>query len=1043
VSTGKTRRVSLGLASSLLVISSSVGATPSAAPAAPKNLSMRSGKTIPSKQLKQAQPGQPVPAPAPAPAPADAVPPADTAPPVEAAPAPEPAPVPEPAPAPAPEPAAPAAGDEAAVGGGLTDEELAALAEAEATDEGEVIVITGSAIGRRELTTPAPVSVVDQTDLQASGVVSVGQILQNLPSQSNGINTQVNNGNDGTTRVDIRGLGAARTLILINGRRMVPGGTGVAASADFSAIPLALIDRVEVLKDGASAIYGSDAVGGVVNIITRDSFDGVEASVYQGISQRGDAEVTEVSAVAGAKAKKANVMFSATYSRAGEAMAGDRDFSKSDFEFDYESRTEFTAGSGTVPAGTINTSTASRNIGTDTWGSVLSACPGRGGAASTCIRADDGTWRRFDGQGNADAGEGDLYNFQPENYLTTPEERKTLWTSGNYEFHPRARGFFEALYTNRTSDQNLAPTPLTLASAGVTLSRDNLYNPFGVDLTTVNRRVVEQGRRVFNQDVDTFRVVAGVDGDIPALNDWRWDLSYNYGRTTAQSTNAGQFNVVKLRNALGASDRDDAGNPVCLDAGGAALDDGCVPLNLLGGVGSITPEMLSYISYTGIDSSFMSQQTVAANARGRIMQTPWGGDIALAVGADYRAEKAQDIPDPITAAGDTTGNNRLATEGDYDVKEGFAELSILPVTDKAWAKWLEINGAVRVFDYNTFGSGATWKVGGLWTIPQGVSVRGTYSSAFRAPSISELFSGATDSFPGVSDPCEGATGQTLANCQKRHEGLPADFDYPFSQIQSLEGGNDQLHEETARTFTAGIVLEPPQVPGLSLTVDYFNIDIDDAIQSEGAQNILNGCYILDIDAECAKIQRDDTFFVSFLDDREQNIGGTETAGIDFAVAYEHQRPFGRFRHTLEGSWLQTYDFVLPSVTIEGAGNYDVIPAPELKGNFTTIWGLKDYNAGFNIHYVNAFKECENSDCASNAPGADDAAAHVIDTYVTADLFLGYSIKWPAGATSLTVGVNNITDQDPPLIYSGFSANSDASLYDYRGRYFYSRLTHTF
>jgi iron complex outermembrane receptor protein len=1052
VSTGKTRRVSLGLASSLLMVSSTAGATPSAAdstPAAPKSLSMRTAVKARALQLKAqaqpAQPGQPAPAPAPAPAPTPApapapapvpgeTPPADTAAPVDATAAPEPAPAPAPAPEPAvaPEPA-PAADT-------LTDEELAALAEAEADDGGEVIVITGSAIGRRELTTPAPVSVVDKADLEASGVTSVGDILQNLPAQSNGINVQFNNGGDGTTRISLRGLGSDRTLVLVNGRRMVPGGTGVNASADLNSLPISIIERVEVLKDGASAIYGSDAVGGVVNIITRDEFDGAEASAYTGVTQRGDGFIYEVAMTAGAKSKKSNVLFSATFNERNEIMAGDRDYSTSDLDYDFTDHTESGAGSGTTVNGSVNSANAAATIGTDAWRAFLQACPGSVAGAGLCIRdAQTGAWRRLSTAGNSDVGEGDLYNFQPENYLVTPERRYNLWTSGNYQFHDRVRGFFEALYTNRRSDQNLAPTPLVLNGTGVTLSSQSMYNPFGVNLSAVNRRVIEAGRRVFSQDVDTFRVVAGLDGDLPFLNDWRWDVSYNFGRTGAKSTNEGQFNVVKLNRALGPS-FNNGGVPTCGTPAAPITADGCVPLNLLGGEGTISQEMLNYVTYTGIDDSFMQQQTVAANARGRIIKTPWGGDVALAVGVDYRAEKAADIPDPITAAGDTTGNSRQATEGDYNVKEGFAELSILPVTNKPFAKWVELNGAIRAFDYDSFGAGATWKVGGLWTVPQGVSVRGTYSSAFRAPNINELFSGQGDSFPGVTDPCEDTDPAIQARCAQVHPGFPAGYDFPFSQTQSLVGGNTELEEETAKTFTAGIVVEPPWVPGLSLTVDYYNIDIEDAIQSVGAQVILNGCYQYGIDSECLKIQRDEgaSYFLENVTDIQENIGGTETSGIDFAVAYEHQRPFGRFRHSLEGTWLLKYDNIFPGFEVEGAGNYDIGPFPELKTNFSTLWGLDNYSAGVNVRYINALKECENGDC-----GVPDALSRKVDANVTADLFVGYNIKWLAGATALTVGVNNITDQDPPLTYSGFLANSDAATYDYLGRYFYSRLTHTF
>jgi iron complex outermembrane receptor protein len=1006
------------------------------------------------RPLRTAQP-DPTPAPPPAPPAPPAPPPEGTPPPPPpegTTPPPEgttppadqpPQPPPQPAPPQPPPPSTPEAAPNVPSTPDLTDAELRKLAE-EQEKTAEVIEVTGSLIERKELTSPAPVTVVDRQDLDAAGVTSVGTVLQKLPAQANGINVQFNNGGDGTTRVNLRGLGADRTLVLLNGRRIVPGGTGVNASVDLNAIPLAIIERVEVLKDGASAIYGSDAIGGVVNIITRDDFEGASASAYSGVTQHGDAFNYEVNLTTGAKSKKSSVVFSATYNTRHKVMAGDRDFSYSDLEYDYPTRTESTAGSGTTPGGSFNTASAGRQIGTDAYREILRACPGVLSGRGNCYRDPmTGMWRAFRNTGTSDSvtTPGDLYNFQPENYLVTPEDRYSLWTSGKYQFHERARGFFEALYTNRGSDQNLAPTPLTLSGAGVTLSRLSAYNPFGIDMTAANRRMVEAGRRVFTQSVDTFRAVAGVDGSIPELNNWKWEASYNYGRTTALATDAGQFNKTKLNRALGPSFLDPDGKAVCGTAAAPITNDGCVPLDILHGPGTITKEMLDYISYTGIDESFIKQQTFGATAHGRLAKTPWDGDISLAFGADYRVESAADIPNPVIAAGDTTGNSRKETRGDYNVREGFAELSVVPISKRQLAKWVELNAAARVFDYNTFGSGATWKLGGLWTIPQGVSLRGTLSSAFRAPNISELYSGQGDSFPGIDDPCETRpTPEVAARCQQVNPGIPADFSFPFSQTRAHVGGNPMLKQETADVITAGIVIEPPWVPGLSLTLDYFDFEIKNAIQAFGAQNILNACYVYNIDSECAKIKREPgSFFLDNVEDLQENIGGTKSSGLDFAVAYEHKGSYGRLRHSFEGTWLHEYTNTYPGFEIKGKGNYDLaIALPELKTNFSTIWGLKGYNAGFNLRFINAFKECENGDC-----GAEDALSHRIDSNVTADLFVGYTGKTKAGETSVTVGVNNITNQDPPLIYAGFLANSDAATYDYLGRYFYTRLTHKF
>jgi iron complex outermembrane recepter protein len=1002
------------------------------------------------RPLRTAQQPAPAPTPAPAPPPDQEPVPEGAAPPDEGAePMPPPEPPPPPEPAAPPPPVAPPPTVERTPD--LADEEIRRLAE---EAEGEVIEITGSIIPKsRELTTAAPVTVVDRRDLEAAGVTSVGDILQNLPAQANGINVQFNNGGDGSTRVDLRGLGSKRTLVLINGRRVVPGGTRVAASADLNSIPIAIIDRVEVLKDGASAIYGSDAVGGVVNIITKDEFEGAIATAYSGVTQRGDGFNYEVNLTTGAKSKKSSLLFSVTYNTRNRVMSGDRDYARSDLEFDYATKEQFRAGSGTTPEGTVNAASAARQIGTDAWRDFLRACPGAIAGRGNCFRDPrTGMWRPLQTGGNSDTGDGDLYNFQPENYLVTPEDRYSLWTSGKYQFHERARGFFEALYTNRNSDQNLAAMPLVLGSTGITLSRNSIYNPFGVDLNAVNRRIVEAGRRVFSQDVDTFRVVTGFDGKIPELNNWRWEVSYNYGRTNAKSTNAGQFNVVKLRNALGPSHINPTTmKPTCGPATAPITADRCVPLDLLSGPGGVTQEMLDYISYTGIDDSFIKQQTLLATAGGRVLETPWGGNLSVAFGADYRAESAADVPDPVTAAGDTTGNSRKATRGEYDVREGFAEVSFVPAMNREFAKYVEIGAAARVFNYDTFGSGATWKLGALYSIPQGVSLRGTLSSAFRAPNISELYSGQGDAFPGITDPCEVASQQgntrILEQCQAVHPGFPTNFDFPFSQTRSLVGGNPDLQEETAKVFTGGVVVELPQLKGVTMTLDYWNFQIENAIQAFGVQNILNACYGVTgtpIQSECAKIEREaGSFFLSNVRNLQENIGGTDASGIDFAIAYDHQRPFGRLRHSFEGTWLLEQTNTYPGFKIEGKGNYDIAAFPELKVNFSTSWAHQGYSAGLNLRYINAFKECENGDCSKDPMAEAEPLSRRIDTNVTADLFFGYSVKSTAGQTTLAVGVNNILDQDPPLIYSGFLANSDASTYDFLGRYFYTRLTHQF
>ncbi|MEQ8984135.1 MAG: TonB-dependent receptor plug domain-containing protein, partial [Deltaproteobacteria bacterium] len=330
-------------------------------------------------------------------------------------------------------------------------EAAAAEATAEAApvegpaEEGEVeeLMVTGSRIRRKDLSTPAPVAVIDTQTINNSGLITIGQILQNLPAQSNAINIQFNNGGDGSTRVNLRGLGAPRTLVLLNGRRVVPGGTGANASVDLNMVPIEIIERVEVLKDGASAVYGSDAIGGVVNIITKKDFSGVEAGTYFGAGQHG-AEQFQASITAGETTDRSAFLMSFQYFRQEPMFAGARDFSKSDLAFDWPSGDESTLGSSAPPEGLI---IAGGGGGNDAWNEHT--------ANNDFVYFNDPEdgWRTAQLTGNSDVGEGDFYNYQPENYLVTPAERYSIFGQGHYDLTDKVKLYAEALYSNRRSDQ--------------------------------------------------------------------------------------------------------------------------------------------------------------------------------------------------------------------------------------------------------------------------------------------------------------------------------------------------------------------------------------------------------------------------------------------------------------------------------------------------------------------------------------------------------------------------------------------------------------
>jgi iron complex outermembrane receptor protein len=1041
-----------------------VGVAPVAADNdAPKSLRMRSKKLPGShwtpmrwaKRIAQAQPAPDQPAPdQPAP---DQPPPADAA---DAPPATEPAPAPSaptPTPMADPPPAAQVQGQPEQPAG-LTDEELAKLAEQEAKNE--VITVTGSLIGRKEVDSTSPVSVVDKEKLDSAGITNVGDILQKIPAQGNAINAQNNNGGNGSTRINLRSLGTSRTLVLLNGRRVVPSGGGANSSVDFGTIPLAMIERVEVLKDGASAIYGSDAIAGVVNVITRSNMSGTEANIYTATSNNRDGTNYDLSFVTGHSSNRGNITFSGGYQQQKAVMAGERDFAKQTYSYDYTCTPENeTAGkcSKTTLTGSSSGSTGRINIKPN--GGPALIVPGcmPNPNFPYCTADGNGGFRNF--MAPTATGFGDNYNFQPLNYLFTPSTRVNLFSNGHYDVTKNTHVFFEGQFNSRKSAQQLAETPATLGLFGTPISKNSIYNPLGQDVVDYNRRLVEFGPRTNNQDVNTTRMVVGVDGnladDIPVVKNWKWEGSYNYGRTDGTNSNSGNLIKSHLKNALGQSFNDPTNGPTC-GAPGAVIGGGCVPLNLLN-PGHVDPRAVSYLTFTGTQAGTNEQHTALVTASGKLIDLPNHGDISLAIGGDYRFEKGSSMPDPLTSTGDTTGNASQPTIGSYNTFEGFTELSVVPYSGGDAVKWVEINTAGRAYKYNTFGSGATGKVSGLVRTAGGVALRGTYGTAFRAPNVAELFAGQADGFPLLEDPCDTKppskknqiTLDPMTAKQCMAQGVPTGALFGTSQQRALTGGNTGLKAEKGNVATAGVVYEP--LKGLDFTLDYWHIKIDDAITTLQPQTILAQCYQGGVDKFCQQIQRDQvTHEISHLVDIIQNVGALTTSGLDFSAAYQYKNAVGTFRHAVEGTYLFRYNVDTGTLLdpknpmkgnqiLHGRGFYDLGVNPDLKFNIFTLWNHPSgVGGGFNFRFVDSYQECNQDNCNSPANGRRD-----VSKYATGDLYLDYGIKTAQGTTRVTVGMNNALGVTPPVIYNGGALNSDESAYDFMGRQFYIRLSQLF
>ncbi len=971
--------------------------------------------------------------------------------------------------------------------GELTDEQLAAMANQEANTQGEeVITVTGSLIDRKEIDTPSPISVVDRAKLESAGITNVGDILQKLPSQGNAINDQNNNGGDGSVRIDLRSLGDQRTLVLLNGRRMVASGLGADSSVDIGTIPLAMVERIEVLKDGASAIYGSDAISGVVNIITRSDFNGTEATVYTGTSQKGDGTNYDLSFVTGQSTKKGNITFSAGYQHQDAVMAGDRTFAATTSVYNFATGMAKLSGSSAVPGGFLDTDPTGDGM---TDAITVPGCASSPGGNCT-FDTKTNSWRDFK---NATATDfGDRYNFQPQNYVFTPSTRINVFGTGHYDLTKNTRAFFEASYNNRKSEQQLAPEPLFLSQFGLVISADSMYNPFGnqgqylssqpggtgVQIDDYNRRLVEFGNRFFRQDVSTERLVAGLEGkideDAPAFKNWKWEVSYNYGRVDATSESRGDLILSHLANALGPSMIDPAsGNPICVTTPGmaATVIPGCVPLNILT-PNMVTKDMINYLTFTGIQSGFNEQHTALAQAHGKIVDLPNHGDISFAIGGDYRHEQGGVQPDPLTSTGDTTGNAQAPTEGAYHLFEGFAEASIVPVSGMKGAQWVELDAAGRAYSYSTKPdgsgpSGVTGKLAALWRTEGGLALRGTYGTAFRAPSVAELYSGQVDNYVAIADPCDTsmypdagiATTARGKECMKEIGPTFATYTGNGAPQQRFKnGGNPALNPETAKIGTVGIVEEP--IKGLAFTLDYWNIQIDNAITAVPSQTVFSNCYEGGLQAFCANIHRDPTSHtIQTVFDLEQNVGGVKTSGMDIGASYFTKlADVGIVRGGFEAQYLFKYDLdtggfdpnpnAKPGQTLvlHGRGYYDLGVLPTWRAN---LFGMYEHPSGFggglNFRYIGDYQECDSDNCQQTP--TDTSPGYLkprdVGSYITGDLYLDFMKKSVAGTTRVAVGVNNFLDVQPRIVYNGAALNSDESAYDFMGRYFYIRLSQLF
>ncbi|HDS1511614.1 TonB-dependent receptor [Stenotrophomonas maltophilia] len=894
-----------------------------------------------------------------------------------------------------------------------------ATAQAQEATNLDRISVTGSRIKSTDIETSQPVLSLTRADIDKQGVTSVADILQRVAANGAALNRTYNNGGDGSAGVSLRNLGSERTLVLVNGRRWT---TGLDGSVDLNTIPTAMIERIDVLKDGASTIYGSDAIAGVVNIITKQNFDGAEANFYKGQYSAGDGDREAADFTLGTTTDRASLVLGVSYVNEKAVMAGDRKIS---------------AGGPPFFSGQSSTGIPGSYLRNDERYIIL-----------------NGVETPFDPNVHG-------YNTAPDNYLLTPNERTSLFAVGSYNVTDNITFRTEAMYNERKSEQLLAAMPVT----GQRLSAGSMYNPYGVDLTGVARRFNETGGRSFNQNVKNWHFYGGFEGFFEfADRNFDWDVGYRYDKTDQNDLTYGLFNKQRLAEAYGPSAIRD-GKAVCLNAAGAIIP-GCAPINPLGGLGSISQEALDYTSFTAHDSASLVSKGYYANISGEIVQLP-AGALGFAAGYEYRKETGQFDPDAFIASGLSTGNGASPTKGSYDLDEFFLELSIPVLADLPGAKLLDFSAATRYSKYSNFGNTTNNKFGFRWKPIDDLMVRGNYSEGFRAPSINNLYRGDADSFETYIDPCSSTsgrrTGAIAAQCAA--EGVPVGFVQPGAGSGAKQTpepftwqANPNLKPETSTSKTLGLVWSPSFVQGLNVTLDWWQIKIEDAITRPAIQDIMDRCYggtAQEQAANCGLITRDPNYgstnqryTITNVNMPLQNLASYKVEGWDLGILYKlPETSIGQFTITLDGTYLSKWDTKsTQDAPIEGRqGRYlDQDPYWRIRSNLYVDWSYGDFGVNYGIRYKSGMTEPCPFDpveepetfayCSDGAKGTNHIGA---TTYH--DIQFRYNTPWKG---TIMVGLNNAWDKSPPVSYYT-SYNMFDPQYDLPGRYMYMQYKQKF
>lgn len=902
--------------------------------------------------------------------------------------------------------------------------------------EADVIVVTGSRIVRPDLDASSPVAVVNAADFAANNVSSPEELLSQMPQFVPAIGSTVNNGNPGVATVDLRGLGDFRTLVLVDGKRMVSYDyNGV---VDVNAIPVALIKRVDVLTGGASAVYGSDAVAGVVNFILDDEFTGLRFDASQELTSRGDGNIVDVSGTAGLKlADRGNLVVNVGYTKRKIVYQSARGYSN--FALSSDDLVSPGGSSTAVPTVLDNT-----------------------------FVDDDNSYYQI-------GGNNDLvpfyepYNYAPPNYLVAPMERWQATALAKYALTDDVEFYSRVSYLKSKVDSQSAPTGtfgysfdiypdnpfLTAQQSSLIFGGIGTINDDGSTTVNIRRRIVESGGRTTTYDNEAWQVVGGLRGEIAGLN---YDVFAQYAKTTRDIKLLNDITYARVAQALDAVSV--GGTIQCRDT-----SNGCVPINLFSTT-PISADALSFITATGQQQDETSQFVTGASLSGNVgnVTSPFASNpLAFALGVEYRKEKGASTVDAAYASGDLIGygQGQVFPEFKFDVWEVFGELQAPLVTDKPFIRSLSLEAGFRHSDYSHAGTSDSWKLGGDWSPVTGVRFRTMFQRAVRAPNLFEASAPQNAAIDNLdTDPCAGdnPVGNATLTDLCIATGAPASqigriAEPVAGQINAFTGGNPDLKPEKADTFTVGLVLTPRQVPGLTVTVDYYNIRIKNAIDTLGGtpQNVVDGCYLFLQDANsnyCQAIKRNSLSGslaggVDFgVEQFQANSSVLKTRGIDVGMSYARRFGEDSLNVAFNGTFVDSFEKQGVSfiAATQCAGFFGfacgMAPLPKWKHVLTADYETHGIGLMARWRFVGAVHQDAGTDILADRL----KPVSYFDATLTFDVVESFTFR---------LGVENIFDKDPPLVGASAgsttynAANTFPTVYDTLGTTFFAGVTAKF